>query len=98
MTTMTLMPNEDEDNRGNTVAGPTVLAHVDMAKTARSKNQFFVPAPLLIHLHRKTALPDVVTERIGQPDLVNLIQHFLSGQCRHPDSDSDTNIILLGLL
>jgi hypothetical protein len=27
--------NEDEDNRGNTVAGPTILAHVDMAKTTR---------------------------------------------------------------
>jgi hypothetical protein len=26
--------NEDEDNRGNTVAGLTILAHVDMAKTA----------------------------------------------------------------
>jgi hypothetical protein len=26
--------NEDEDNMGNAVAGPTVLAHVDMAKTA----------------------------------------------------------------
>ena len=26
--------NEDEDNRGNAVAEPTVLAHVDMAKTA----------------------------------------------------------------
>jgi hypothetical protein len=27
--------NEDEDNRGNAVAGPKVLAHVDMAKTGR---------------------------------------------------------------
>ena len=26
--------NEDEDSLGNAVAGPTVLAHLDMAKTA----------------------------------------------------------------
>ena len=26
--------NEDKDNRGNTVVGPTVLAHIDMTKTA----------------------------------------------------------------
>ena len=27
--------NEDEDKQGNAVAGPTVLAHVEMAKTTR---------------------------------------------------------------
>src|SRR5882762_6128445 len=31
--------------------------------------------------------PDIMAEQIGQPDLVDLIQHFLSDQCC---SDSDT--------
>ena len=46
--------------------------------------------PCLFISIEKRLYPDVVAERIGQPDLVNLIQHFLSDQCRHPDSDSDT--------
>ena len=47
--------------------------------------------PYLYISTEKRLYPDIVAEQIGQPDLVNLIQHFLSDQCRL-DSDSDTTL------
>jgi hypothetical protein len=47
--------------------------------------------PYLYNSIAKQLYPDVVAEQIGQPDLVDLIQHFLSDQCcSTSDSDSDT--------
>ena len=45
--------------------------------------------PYLSNSIEKQLYPDIVAEQIGQPDLVDLIQHFLADQC-HSDSDSDT--------
>jgi len=44
--------------------------------------------PYLYNSIEKQLYPDIIAEQIGQHDLVDLIQDFLSDQC-HSDTDSD---------
>jgi len=66
------------------------MAHVDLAKTVRES---LVICLLCIYCYLsnivgKRVYPDIVADKIDQPDFVDLIQRFLYEQCRS-DSDSE---------
>jgi hypothetical protein len=89
-------PGNGADPDGDTVAGPTVLAHVDLAKTASNT----VSSSSLTHatatacaraysnFTAKWIYPDLLADQIGQPNLTSLIQCFLRDQ-HYSDSDSE---------
>jgi hypothetical protein len=79
--------NDDTNNNSSVVDGPTVLAHVELAKTLRT---------LIVFAHkmhsnravieRRYTIADLATE-INQPHLLEFIRRFLYDQLY-----SDTNL------
>ncbi|KAG1876353.1 hypothetical protein F4604DRAFT_1880643 [Suillus subluteus] len=73
----------DQDNaaepEGDAVAGPMVIAHVDLAKKSGKWTQ------------TKRIYPDLLADQIGEPNLMTHIQQFLHDQLRHSDSKSEAS-------
>jgi hypothetical protein len=66
----------NEDNDGDMVAGPTVEAHVNLAKTPSKCFNYYINRHLNT-LAVSRIYPDVLAADIDQPDLNLLIQKFL---------------------
>ncbi|KAG1860203.1 hypothetical protein DFJ58DRAFT_840085 [Suillus subalutaceus] len=73
--------DQDAELKGDAVAGPTVIAHVDLAK--KSGKWTFTWS--------KRIYTDLLADQIGEPELTTHIQRFLHHQLHHSDSNSEAS-------
>ena len=84
--------DEDDDDEGD-VAGPTVEAYVDLAKTACKYCMTIYHRAMLTMFTVCKVYPDDIAAEIEQPNFANLIQQFIYDQ-EHSDSDSNATSAL----
>jgi len=83
--------NEIEDE--GVVHGPTILAHVDLAKTVGMLPGviFVYLSANIVNLIARSCPAYVLAAELGQPDFVMLVRQFLHGQL-HSDSETQSLI------
>jgi hypothetical protein len=79
--------DDDDDSSDGAVDGPTVEAHVDLAKTACKYHNTILEIYLLTFTVR-TVYPEDIAAEIEQPNLPDLIQQFIYNE-QHSDHVSD---------
>ncbi|KAG0703017.1 hypothetical protein DFH29DRAFT_982081 [Suillus ampliporus] len=70
--------DQDAELEGDAVAGPMVIAHVDLAKKSGEWST-------------KRIYADLLADQIGEPELTTHIQRFLHDQLHHSDSNSEAS-------
>ena len=87
-----IAPTKDNEDNEDAVAGPRLHIHVKLAKAITHMNFSIIYLPLSNNGYSTGQHVDVseLTDKIGQPDLIFLLQKFLWDQI-HLISDSSTS-------